>query len=103
MTDLSLHMVYRAVVVAKLTYAASAWWGFASAADRQRIEDVLRRGKRSGLCSGDVPTIAELVDRADDELFEKVGLLCNPHHVLYNSSRPIDHSVNYSRLARIGP
>ena len=38
---------------------------------------------RSGLCSGDVPTIAELVDRADDELFEKV--LSNPHHVLYNS------------------
>jgi len=83
MADSSLHVVYRAVVVAKLTYAASAWWGFASAADRQRIEAVLRRGKRSGLCSGDVPTIAELVDRADDELFEKV--LCNPHHVLYNS------------------
>ena len=54
--------------------------GFASAADRQRIETFLRRGKRSGLCSGDVQTIAELVDRADDELFEKV--LCNPHHVL---------------------
>ena len=53
------------------------------AADRQRTEAVLRRGKRSGLCSGDVPTIAELVDRADDELFKKV--LCNPQHVLYNS------------------
>ena len=78
-TDSSLHMVYRAVVVAKLTYAASAWWGPASRADRQRIEAVLQRG----LCSGDVPTITELVDRADDELFEKV--LCNPQHILYNS------------------
>ena len=77
MVDSSLHVVYRAVVVAKLMYAASAWWGFASAADRQRIEAVLRRG------NGDVPTIAELVDHADDELFEKV--LCNPHQVLYNS------------------
>ena len=75
----SLHIVYRAVVVAKLTYIASAWWSFASAADRQRIEPLLRRG----LCFGDVPTIAELVDRAGDELFEKV--LCNPQHVLYNS------------------
>jgi len=73
---------YRAVVVAKLTYTVSASWGFASAADRQRIEAVLRRGKRSGLCSGDFTTIAELIDRADDELFEKV--LCNPQHVLYN-------------------
>ena len=44
---------------------------------------LLRRGKRSGLCFGDVPTIAELIDRAGDELFEKV--LCNPQHVLYNS------------------
>jgi len=53
MADSSLHIVFRAVVVAKLTYAASAWWGFASAADCQRIEAVLRHGKRSGLCSGD--------------------------------------------------
>jgi len=37
MVDSSLHVVYRAVVVTKLTYAASAWWGFAFAADRQRI------------------------------------------------------------------
>jgi len=44
MADSSLHVVYRAVVVAGLTYAASAWWGCASAADRQRIEAVLRRG-----------------------------------------------------------
>jgi len=29
---LSLHIVYRAVIVAKLTYAASAWWGYTSAA-----------------------------------------------------------------------
>jgi len=26
--------VYRCVVVAKLMYAANAWWGFATAADR---------------------------------------------------------------------
>ena len=36
------------------------------------IESVLRRGKRSGLCSGDVSTIAALVDRADDKLFESI-------------------------------
>jgi len=35
------------------------------------------------MCSSDLPTIAELVDSADDELFEK--LLYNPHHVLHNS------------------
>jgi len=29
-----------------------------------------------------VPTLAELVERAEDDLFEKI--LSNPHHVLYN-------------------
>ena len=43
---------------------------------------VLRRGKQSGLCSADVPTIAVLVDRAGDKLFE--SMLHNPHHVLNN-------------------
>jgi len=64
MADPSLHMVYRAVIVAKLTYVASAWWSYACASDRSRLEAVLRRGKRSGLCSGDATTIAELVSRA---------------------------------------
>ena len=83
MADPSLHiMVYRAVIIAKLTYAASAWWGFASASDRSRLEAVLRRGKRSGLCSDDATTIADLVGRADDDLFETV--LRNSHHVLHD-------------------
>jgi len=40
--------------------------------DRQCLEAVLRRGKRSGLCSSDLPAIAELVNCADDVLFNKV-------------------------------
>jgi len=52
-----------AVIVAKLTYAASAWWGSAAASDRSRLQAVLRRGKLSGLCTGDVTTytITDLV------------------------------------------
>jgi len=57
-------------MVAKLTYAASVWWGFDNASDRSRLESVLRQGtqRQSGLCSADVPTIAALVDRADNKL-----------------------------------
>jgi len=46
-----LRSIYKAVVVAKLTYAASVWWGFTSADDRRRIEAVLRRGNSSMLLS----------------------------------------------------
>jgi len=83
MADSSIHMVYQAVTVAKLTYAASAWWGFTSAVDRQHLEAVLRRGKRSGLCSRDQLAIAELVDCADDALFNKV--LDNPYVAQFNA------------------
>ena len=38
MDDSDLQTVYRSVVIAKLTYASSAWWGFTSATDRQRLE-----------------------------------------------------------------
>ena len=33
----------------KLLYAVSAWWSFASAADRQRLQALLQRGIRSGM------------------------------------------------------
>ena len=68
---------------AKLTYAASAWWGFTTEkADRHRLEAIIRRGKRTDLCSEDHLALAELVECADDELFDKV--LINSEHVLYS-------------------
>jgi len=38
-------------------------------------------GKRTDLCSEDHPALAELVECADDELFDKVPI--NSGHVLY--------------------
>ena len=38
---------YRANVVARLTYAASAWRGFTQASDRQRINTVIDRARRA--------------------------------------------------------
>ena len=75
----SIHTIYRAVVIAKLTYASSAWWGFTTATDRQR-EAVIRRGIRSGLSSSNQLSLAELVEDADDDLFSQV--LYNNSHVL---------------------
>jgi len=80
MANASLQVVYRAIITAKLTYAASAWWGFTTEADRQ--EAIIRRGKRTDLCSEDHAALAELVECADDELFDKV--LINSRHVLYS-------------------
>ena len=35
--------------------------------DRSRLDSLLRRGKRLGYCSSDVPTVTELFNSADDD------------------------------------
>jgi len=59
MANASLQVVYRAIITANLTYAASAWWGFTKEADRQRLQAIIRRGERTDLCSEDHPALAE--------------------------------------------
>ena len=76
----ALQQVYKTVVVAKLLYASSAWWGFASASDRQNVEAFLRRGARSGLYPSQ-QTADEITDSAEDKLFDCV--LRNNDHVLH--------------------
>ena len=43
--------------------------GCCTAADRDRLEAVIRRGIRSGLCSSDQLSVRELIDDTDDSLF----------------------------------
>ena len=54
--SISLSVTFSAVVIAKLAYASSSWWGFTSASDRQRLEGFLRCGRRYGLYLADQPT-----------------------------------------------
>ena len=77
--------VFKSVAVAKLVYAASAWYGFCTAADKDRLEAVIRRGKRSGFCPVDQPTVREMVDDADDTMFSQ---LINSNHALHQLMPP---------------
>jgi len=64
-----LHRVYRSVIVGKLLYAVSAWWGFTSAADRRCLVALIKRCIRSGLCSPDIPTLTEMAESIYDVLY----------------------------------
>jgi len=81
LNDAALQTAYRAVIVARLTYSTSSWWGFATSDDRRRLEGFLRRGIRAGLYRPTCPTVENLVEDADDELFRRV--LYNENHVLH--------------------
>ena len=64
-----LHLVARATTVASMLYAAPAWWGFAGEGDRQRLERLIARMRRSGYLPSDFPDLATLVEEADCKLY----------------------------------
>jgi len=76
----SMSDVFRSTVMAKLLYCSPAWSGFCAAADRARLDALLRRCQRLGYCSKETPAIAELFDEADESLFNSI--LANNNHVL---------------------
>ena len=78
--EAGLQTVFRAVVVSRLTYATSAWIGFITGADNQRIEAFLSRSKRCGYCSPDLPDFVQLVEEGDEQLFTRINN--NSSHVL---------------------
>jgi len=83
LNDAVLETAYRAVIVARLTYATNAWWGFTTSEGRQRIEELLRRGIRAGLYyRPECATVENLVEDADDVVFRRVSN--NQHHLLHS-------------------
>jgi len=92
-----LQQVFKSVVISKLTYAAPAWWGFSTSADRQRIESFLRRAARSGLWESAM-TAEELVSVADKRLFWK--LRHSRHHVLVELLPPESDTQHNLRKRR---
>ena len=60
------------VVIAKLTYASSAWWGFATTTDRQRLQAFIRRSHRSRFVSPSLPPLDELCRASGDKLFASI-------------------------------
>ena len=96
----SLHDIYRSVVVAKITYASSAWYGFTTVSERQRIDAFFERSKRSGFCSPDLPSFDDLCKADDDKLLNRI--LSNSHHILNPLlPPPTVASINYNLRPRI--
>jgi len=74
------HAVFQAVVINKLIYASPAWYGFTSAADRERLDSFLRRSARLGYRDAQSPSFDSLCETADEQLFVKT--VKNKQHLL---------------------
>ena len=77
--------------VSRLTYAITAWWGFTSAADKQKLQAVLNRAKRWTFYNTTSPSIADICEKQDNKLFNHV--LTNPNHVLHHLLPPEKQQV----------
>ncbi len=94
----SLHSVTRAHLETRLTYAISAWVGFATQEGLNRLQKVVNKATRWGLGGGiTLPTIQDLAAKSDKRLFSAV--LCNPAHVL-RSHLPGDKPQHYDLRTR---
>jgi hypothetical protein len=77
----AIHTIFRATSLAKVIYCSPAWWGFLGEGDKDRLEAFIRRAKKSGFCSPDCATFADLVKSADETLYKSI--VNNPDHVLH--------------------
>ena len=82
LAERAIQSIFQSVVIAKLLYASSAWWGFTSATDRMRIDAFIRHCSRSGYCAPNSPSFDELCKKADRKLLG--AILNNQDHVLHH-------------------
>ena len=75
-----LNDVFRATVLAKLLYCASAWSGFCLAVESERLDTFIRRCKRLRYSGDDIPEVAEMFESNDRALFSRI--IRNDKHVL---------------------
>lgn len=81
LNDNSLQTIFMSVALSKLRYASPAWFGFASANDKSRIEAFLRKCKRCGYYDAESPSFDIICNKADEKLF--IDIIANPNHVLH--------------------
>jgi len=76
--DNALQLVYKLVILGKLTYAATAWWGYTTAnGGKHHLEAFVHC---AGLCPVDGPNMQQLVTDSDDASFGQI--LGKQHHML---------------------
>ena len=87
LSGVRLHDVAQATTLARILYASPAWFGFANADQRTRINAIIRKMIRLGYLPADQPLLEVLCNRADQSLFTSV--LHNPGHVLHDLLPPV--------------
>ena len=100
MTTQSLCTVFNSVIVSKLSYASPAWLGFAKEQDKNRIEALLNRGRRSGFRAANAPSFQSTCKNLEQRLFDSITN--NQNHVLQQLLPP-ESDIRYNLRQRAHP
>ena len=87
LNGITLWDVRQAILINRLLYASSVWWGFTDASDKQRLQAALTRAQMLGFLSPSTPSLSELCGQANDTLFS--AIVGNQYHVLHGLLPPI--------------
>jgi len=97
LTGKSLKDVTQTTLIARIMYAIPAWWGFLNVAEKDRIESVIKKGKRYGYLPSDFETAHSLVESMESKLFDSVRY--NTNHVLHQLLPPVK-DIHYNLRQR---
>jgi len=75
-----LFEVARSTTLASMLYISTAWWGFTTAQDSDRLGRLIGRLQRGGFLPAQVRSFGDLAAEADRRLFR--AAVIDPHHVL---------------------
>jgi hypothetical protein len=97
----AIRAVFQAVVVAKLTYASPAWWGFSSSADRGQLDAFLRRAAALNYRRTDSAwSFSSLCEVSDERLFNSI--LNDSQHIQFHLLLPpVRDNHYYTRIIAV--
>jgi len=98
MREEAFQQVFRAVTISEICHASIAWWGFTSVTDRQHLKAFLSHSVCSRLCLPELSDLTELVEAADDKLFQLI--LKNDSHILSSLLPPKSDNRYNLRIKR---
>ena len=84
--------ITQATLIAKIMYAIPAWWGFLNVSEKDRIESVIKKGKRYGYLPSDFEDAHSLVESMESKLFDSIRY--NTSHVL--RQLPPEKDIHYN-------
>ena len=93
MPVLNLWDIAKAILVPQVMYALSAWWGFVTVSQKNRLESVVRKAKKYGFLPPSYDSLEDLSLISDEKLFFSVQY--RPNHVL-KQLLPPPKTPNYS-------